>query len=1574
MRFLSKPKSKNFKMGKFISQFSDLNVKPKLIILICIFIVSLVVLGSFVNFTFRSSQTFIILVNENRIFAENFDSGIVQFYEYELSGNQDDLQQSFNYFNKANTIAYTFAKIDSFMHVMHKSEWIPYFFSVFNEGIDNDIKKVEFLGNQIKLLAKHENKKLKKIQVIALDASNLGEHVVFLIEQYNANKSPDKLAELKSEFKKMRLLTKTFSSELYALKEYINKILTLLILILVLILIITGTYFAAKISSSISNPINKLAENFKEIARGNLKSSVNIDTKNEIGDMSKAFLEIQVGLQEIISYSKKVANGDFSSKLTPKSENDDLSISLNLMAARLEETKVNNDRERWLQKGISGLDDQMRGNFLVRELSDKIITYLTNFIEVEIGAVYVYDEILEQLELTGSTGLNTAEIKEIIKPGEGLIGKAALDNSLQIINTKNKFHKIYSATGEIIPEKIYLLPMRYDNRMQAVIELAPVNDLSELKMEFLQLTTERISVNIGAAVTRYRLKELLDKTLKQAEILKTRDEELSKKLEENKLIHESLSRETALLNSMLQIIPDFIHFKDLDCKFLRFSESLVDFLGIKYSSEIIGKSDFDLYEPKEAKKYFEEEQKIIVEGKGFVDKINTNIDEDGNEFWTSVTKLPMYDETGECIGTFGISKDVTKIKKLEIEVKSQNELLITNQEKLTNTIEKMNKIQSELELEKNLMDSLLNNLPDAVYFKDKESKFIKVSNSMPKLFNLEKPDELYGKSDFDFFEEEHALPAFKTEQEIIKTKKPVIGIVEKETFKNGLVRYVSSTKMPLLNEKGEAIGTFGISRDITKIKELELEVKERNEKLNAQQEELKTINDQLKMQQEELKASNEELQSQEEELRVANEELAEQTQILTENEKNLQLQKERLHEINKELKLASQYKSEFLANMSHELRTPLNSMLILSNLLSKNKNENLTEDQVKSINIIYKSGKDLLELINEILDLSKIEAGKMDFDFTDTQTEEIGTEIIQNFKPVAENKGLILEVNKSDDFPAIIYTDKQRLMQIIKNLLSNAFKFTSSGGIKVNMGTTSSDVELLNSELNSSNTCYISVEDTGIGIPKSKVNAIFEAFQQADGSISRKYGGTGLGLSISKQLTRVLGGEIHVKSIENEGSVFTLYLPLNKNLVGNRQTEAVENKNKSADNKKKQNRIEEIKIKDIPFYIDDDRNSKNQQLVVLIIHNEKEKAKILVELCHKRKLNAVVAPNIKDGIKLAVKYSPQAIIISAELNYPAGLKNLNENKYTNRLPLHLVSRIEDSIFDDLEELKTTESAILHDNSKYFENKIGTEYKQVLVVEDDPVTRQSIHTLFENKEIIIHEAKTGQQAFDMISSQQFDCIILDLGLPDFSGNVLLKKLKSKNIPIPNVIIHTARELMPDELKELNKFSDSIVIKGIKSEERLMDEVTLFLHQIVNKLPKEMHPATYEIIDNQGFKGKKILVVDDDIRNVFALAQILEEREITVVEAENGEVAIEMLKSNPDIDLILMDIMMPVMDGYEAMKIIRNTPHLENVPIITLSAKAMKEDYQKAIDNGANDYISKPVDVKKLLSLLKIWLFK
>ncbi|MFW6310122.1 MAG: response regulator, partial [Prolixibacteraceae bacterium] len=1085
-------------------------------------------------------------------------------------------------------------------------------------------------------------------------------------------------------------------------------------------------------------------------------------------------------------------------------------------------------------------------------------------------------------------------------------------------------------------------------------------------------------------------------------ILETRDKELQQKLEENHKIQKELVKEKALLDSMLKIIPDNIHFKDLDNKFLRVSESLLNLVKAKNADEIIGKTDFDFYEKQEAQKYFEEEKGIIENRKGYIDKINKNTDDDENVTWTSVTKLPLFDKNGECIGTFSISKDVTPIKKLEIEVQKQNDELLKNQHELKNTIERMNKVQSDLEYEKSLMDSLLNTLPDAVYFKDLESRFIKVSQSMPKLFGKEKPEDLYGKTDFDFHDREHAEQAYQDEQKIIKTQEPIVGLVEKETRQDGTVRYVSSTKMPLINRKGKVMGIFGISRDITEIKKLELEVNERNEKLKAQQEELKVTNEELKTQEEELRVANEELaeqtkvlseneknlQTQQEELRVTNEELETKTILLEQQKKQMLVKNENLLKIQNELKQkareleqANRYKSEFLANMSHELRTPLNSLLILSKLLGSNKKGNLTDEQVQSVNIIYKSGKDLLELINEILDLSKIEAGKMKYDFKEVPAGEFISEIKQTFEPVAESKRLHLELKQAEGFPEKIYTDKQRLMQIMKNLLSNAFKFTSNGGVKVNFGLPGKNTLFINDKLNRHNSYYMSVEDSGVGIPRDKLEGIFEAFQQADGSISRKFGGTGLGLSISRQLTYALGGEIHVSSNEGEGSVFTVYFPLDRALINNGSG------NNSNNKKKKQNAallfpqenhatepaVEPVQKyeKQLPVFIHDDRDADIKRLLVLIIHHDKEKAKKLLELSHKRKFHVIAASGISEGIKLAERYSPQAIIISAALNDTKEIRQLKENEFTKNLPLHVVSRIEESVLENIGELKTAETENFEEVSKSIENKISKEFKEVLVVEDDEITRKSIQMLFENKEIIIHEAKTAGEAYALISAKPFDSVILDLGLPDYSGKDLLKKLKKDKVPIPNIIINTAKELSSEELRELQKYSDSIVIKGVKSDERLMDEVTLFLHQVEHTQPKTAPvPADEEEI----FKGKKVLVVDDDIRNVFALAQILEEREIEVLEAENGEMAIEVLKYNPDIDLVLMDIMMPVMNGYEAMEVIRKTPEIEDIPIITLTAKAMKEDYQKAIDSGANDYISKPVDMDKLMSLLKIWLFK
>ena len=1444
-------------MAKLKTRFSDFKINSKLAVLIAIFLVSHVLIAMVASKFFQSLETINIVVNEQRVFVENFHRGIENFYEYQISEDLDEYEQTRQNFRKAYQIAYTFTNMEAIMQEMPDEEWVPYFYEIFSEGVKNQ-EQIKLMGSQIRLLSSLDNKHLNEVKATAKDAYELAARIENLISVYSQNQNEENFAAVQEAFAEIDPITQTFTLKMYELNDHITGLVIGTMSLTVILLIGLATFIALLISRSVSRPVKKLVKNFKKIAQGDLSSSIKIETKNEIGELSRAFLEIQKGIKFIIIHSQRVAAGRFQTVLKPASENDELTRAFNNMALQLQQSKIKTDKENWLQSGLKNLDDQMRGNFAVRELSDRIIKFLSQFLDAELGAVYVFDELQEHLELTGSIGLETSKVSQIIKPnGGGLIAKAAQNNSLQIINTKEKYHKIYSATGEIIPEKIYLLPMFYNGRIQAVIELAPIHELSEIKLKFLELIKDRISVNLNASVVRFRSNELLEQTIKQAETLKEREEELKKRLEENERIQKELIRETALLDSMLKTLPDYVYFKDTESKFIRISESMVDLFNAKSADELIGKSDYDFHPRDKAKMYYEEEQKIIKAKKGFIDDIRKGEDKNGEEMWSSTTKLPMFDSTGECIGTFGITKDITEIKKLE------------------------------------------------------------------------------------------------------------------------------------------------------------LEVNQRNEELNAQKEELKV--------------TNEELKSQEEELRVANEELAEQTKVLTENEKNLQIQQEELRVTNEELESkteqleqqkkeitgknenllkiqnelrqkadelmrASQYKSEFLANMSHELRTPLNSLLILSKLLTENKKNNLTEEQLKSARIIYKSGKDLLELINEILDLSKIEAGKMQYEFSEVKSAEIRSDIARNFKPVAENKGLDLVIKQSEQFPEKIFTDKQRLMQIIKNLLSNAFKFTSSGTVKVKFGIPDNNTTFNKKELNSENTCFISVEDSGVGIPKNKLEAIFEAFQQADGSISRKYGGTGLGLSISKQLSNVLGGEIHVQSTEGVGTVFTVYFPLDKKMVGQEiaatgkkesikeinEEAAKQDVNKAqADEKNEPSEIPPKKLEKeegIPRFIDDDRDSEQNELMVLIIHDDKEKAAKLIELSHKKSFSVVAASKISYGIKLAEKYAPQAIILSAELSDSTELKDLQENPATKQLPVHVVSRVEDSVLEGIEELKTPESEGFGEVSKNLERKISKEYKQVLVVEDDEATREAIQLLFENKDIIIHEAKNAQQAYDSISTKPFDCVILDLGLPDYSGNELLKKLKEDKIPIPNVIIHTARELSSQELKTLQKYSDSIVIKGVKSDERLMDEVTLFLHQVENSVPRTYSISPGGEEGTPGFKGKKVLVVDDDIRNVFALAQILEEREIEVLEAENGEAAIDVLKENPDIDLVLMDIMMPVMDGYDAMQEIRKTPDLENIPIITLTAKAMKEDYQKAIDSGANDYISKPVDVEKLISLLKIWLFK
>lgn len=683
----------------------------------------------------------------------------------------------------------------------------------------------------------------------------------------------------------------------------------------------------------------------------------------------------------------------------------------------------------------------------------------------------------------------------------------------------------------------------------------------------------------------------------------------------------------------------------------------------------------------------------------------------------------------------------------------------------------------------------------------------------------------------------------------------------------------------------------------------------------------------------------------------------------------------------RKLSLASRYKSEFLSNMSHELRTPLNSLLILAQDLAANTKRNLDEDQVESATIIESSGKSLLNLINDILDLSKVEAGRMDLNIEHMGFPEISDSILTSFKPLTDDKSLELSTSIGKDLPKTIRTDRQRLEQIIRNLIANAVKFTDKGTVSVEFHRPPPDVNLSQSGLNPQNTFAVSVKDTGIGISEEKQLEIFEAFQQADGTTSRVYGGTGLGLAISRELAKLLGGEIQLSSEKGKGSTFTVYLPCDLRELESEKLETrkwkFEKKEKSAI------RIPKPEIQQIP----DDRNDiAENDRTILVIEDDLNFAKALYKFCHDRDFKCLHAGDGKTGLDLADKFKPDAIILDIRLPGIDGwgvLEALKSNTKIRHIPVHMMSVEEESIDaykkgaigyltkpvnqDDLQKAFTT-----------LEDVIERDIKNLLVVEDDKVMRQSIIKLMGNGDIKTKAVGTGKEALAELQTHSYDCMILDLKLPDITGFEVLNRLDElEEITIPPVIVYTGKDLTREEEHQLREYASSIIVKGVKSQERLLDETALFLHRVVDNLPAGKRKMISRLHDEDAlFQGKKILLVDDDMRNAFAISKVLEERGMDVHKAPDGQKALDILNKEPDVDLVLMDIMMPVMDGYTAMREIRNPESIiqnHNVPIIALTAKAMKEDRDKSISAGANDYLPKPVDIERLLSLLRVWLY-
>jgi CheY-like chemotaxis protein/CHASE3 domain sensor protein len=788
------------------------------------------------------------------------------------------------------------------------------------------------------------------------------------------------------------------------------------------------------------------------------------------------------------------------------------------------------------------------------------------------------------------------------------------------------------------------------------------------------------------------------------------------------------------------------------------------------------------------------------------------------------------------------------------------------------------------------------------------------------------------------------------------------------------------------------------------------ELQVQSEELQTQQEELRRSNENLEEQTGALKRSEELLQRQQEELEHFNTELIAKTRALEEQvreveEKNDEIEKTKtqLEQQAMQLSMTSKYKSEFLANMSHELRTPLNSLLILSQLLSENKDGNLSVKQQEYAQTIYMSGADLLKMIDEILDLSKVDAGKMDINYETMRMEDLTSFVQQNFGPMANKKELNLNIEFDSNLPEWVYTDSHRVKQILRNLLSNAFKFTNRGSVSL-IGRKMKTEELPGYLNTNQEYVGFTVKDTGIGIPSDKTDLIFEAFQQVDGTTSRKYGGTGLGLSISRELARLLGGAIQVESSEGVGSCFTLFLPDNHEeeiQVGDAVREAattseMENFKEVQTMRSGRQTVltpdpDSTSFMELPktelsvqMQLEDDQeNLMEGDKILLIIEDDVNFAHILLDMARGRGFKAIVALQGDKGLEMARQYLPDAIILDIQLPVMDGwaiLGELKSSSATRHIPVHVISVIDDMkqglMMGAIAYLKKPSSKDSLDKAfSHIESYTENQLKRLLIVEDDEIQRKAIIELIGHDDVVITAVSTGSEALNELHSQRYDCMVLDLMLTDMTGFELLDQIRDdqylNDLPI---IIYTGKELDSKEEMKLRKYAESIIIKDVKSPERLLDETTLFLHRVEANLPEDKRRILQKLHNKETlFEGKKILLVDDDIRNVFALSSVLEGYRMDVTFAENGREALEILDKNPEIDLVLMDMMMPEMDGYEAMTRIRQIPKFEKLPIIALTAKAMKEDRGKCIEAGASDYVKKPIQTDQLLSLMRVWLY-
>lgn len=804
----------------------------------------------------------------------------------------------------------------------------------------------------------------------------------------------------------------------------------------------------------------------------------------------------------------------------------------------------------------------------------------------------------------------------------------------------------------------------------------------------------------------------------------------------------------------------------------------------------------------------------------------------------------------------------------------------------------------------------------------------------------------------------------------------VVGAIELGSLSN-----YTKAELEFLAGSASNIGiAINISLNRRRLQHLLDETQAQTEELRVQHTEMENLNSELEVQAEKLQASEEELKVQQEELKQANQELEERSRLLEEKnlmitERNIDIQRQA-----DELAQSTRYKSEFLANMSHELRTPLNSILLLSRLLTENLENNLSTDQIEYARVIQSSGNGLLSLIDEILDLSKIEAGKMQLEYQPVALREIVGDLEGLFAAIAREKHIGYESHIDSALPATIETDKMRLEQILRNLLSNAIKFTERGAVKLLLrpGETKELIQFV-------------IVDTGIGIPADKQQLVFDAFQQADGSTRRKFGGTGLGLSISRELAKLLGGEITLKSEPGEGSEFTVTIPLRKSFrVPQAATASASVPPRAVTQTLQTSQITSNDDKFIspviPQGIPDDRHDIGPyDKTILIVEDDVNFAKALLDYTRKKGYKAVAAVRGDEGIELAAALHPVGILLDIQLPVKSGwevMEELKQNPATRHIPLHIMSSFEmktegrlRGAIDFINKPVTTEQ--MQEIFQRIEYVLKQHPKKVLIVEENTQHAKALAYYLESFEVNIEVTSQIDQTIESFKERNVDCVILDMGVPDQTSYDTLEVIKKtpglEGLPI---IIFTGKSMSHAEEMRIKQYADSIVIKTAHSYRRILDEVSLFLHLMEKDRKEPLTGGRYAKLGalNEVLKNRAVLVADDDMRNIFSLTKALEKYEMNVIAAVDGKDALQKLKSSPQVDIVLMDMMMPEMDGYETTREIRNMPQFRRLPIIAVTAKAMMGDRAKCIDAGASDYITKPIDADQLFSLLRVWLYE